>query len=56
MIYDRHPDQQSKWNKAFWARGHYVATAGNISEDAVKKYIREQSEESRKEESEGSAF
>lgn len=22
MIYDRHPEQQSKWNKAFWARGY----------------------------------
>lgn len=20
MIYDRHPELQSKWNKAFWAR------------------------------------
>lgn len=50
MIYDRHPDQQSKWNKAFWARGYYVATIGNVTEDAIKKYIREQSEELRKEE------
>ena len=56
MIYDRHPEQQSKWNKAFWARGYYVATVGNVTEDAIKKYIREQSEESRKEESEGAAF
>ncbi len=24
MIYDRHPEQQSKWNKLFWARGYYV--------------------------------
>lgn len=22
MIYDRHPNLQSKWNKAFWARGY----------------------------------
>lgn len=50
MIYDRHPDQQRKWNKAFWARGYYVATIGNVTEDAIKKYIREQSEELRKEE------
>ena len=56
MIYDRHPEQQSKWNKAFWARGYYVATVGNVTEDAIKKYIQEQSEESRKEESEGAAF
>ena len=56
MIYDRHPEQQSKWNKAFWARGYYVATVGNVTEDAIKKYIREQSEESQKEDSEGAAF
>ena len=56
MIYDRHPELQSKWNKAFWARGYYVATVGNITETAIKKYIQEQSEESRKEDSEGASF
>ena len=49
MLYDRHPKLQSKWDKAFWARGYYVATIGNVTEDVVKKYIEEQSEESRKE-------
>ena len=34
MIYDKHPELQSKWNKAFWARGYYVETIGNITEDA----------------------
>ena len=24
MLYDRHPELQSKWDKAFWARGYYV--------------------------------
>ncbi len=56
MIYDRHPDLQNKWNKAFWTRGYYVAAIGNLTEEAIKKYIAEQSEESRKEDSEGSAF
>ncbi len=56
MIYDRHSEKQSRWNKAFWAGGYYVATVGNITEDAIKKYIREQSEESQKEDSEGAAF
>ncbi len=56
MIYDKHPELQSKWSKAFWARGYYVATVGNITEDAIKKYIQEQSDESRKEDSEGAAF
>ena len=49
MIYDRHPQLQSKWDKALWARGYYVATIGNVTEEAIKKYIEEQSEESRKE-------
>ena len=51
MIFDRHPDKISKWNKGFWARGYYVATVGNITEDAIKKYIREQEETDRQEES-----
>ena len=50
MIYDRHPNLQSKWDKAFWARGYYVETIGNVTESAIKKYIEEQSDESRKEE------
>lgn len=56
MIYDKHPELRSKYNKSFWARGYYVATVGNLTEDAIKKYIQEQSEESRKEDSEGAAF
>ena len=51
MIYDRHPELQSKWNKAFWARGYYIATIGTISEETIKKYIMEQAEEDKKEES-----
>lgn len=50
MIYDRHPELQSKWDKTFWARGYYVSIIGNITEEAIKKYIQEQSEETRKEE------
>ena len=49
MLYDRHPELGNKWDKAFWARGYYVATIGNVTEEAIKKYIEEQSEESRKE-------
>ena len=56
MIYDRHPELQSKWNKAFWARGYYVETIGNITDEAVQKYIKEQAEESRKEDSRGTAL
>ena len=56
MIYDRHPELQSKWNKSFWARGYYVETLGNITEEAVKKYISEQAEDSRKEDMGSSAL
>ena len=56
MIYDRHPELQSKWDKSFWARGYYVSTIGNITEDAIKKYIREQAEESRKADSNSTAL
>ena len=56
MIYDKHPELGSKFNKSFWARGYYVATVGNLTEDAIKKYIQEQSEESQKEDTSGAAF
>ena len=56
MIYDKHPELGSKWNKSFWARGYYVATVGNLTEEAIKKYIQEQSEKSKKEDNQGTAF
>jgi hypothetical protein len=48
MIFDRYPDMGSKFNRHFWARGYYIATVGNISEEAIKKYIAEQEMEDRK--------
>ena len=56
MIYDRHPELQSKWNKAFWSRGYYVETIGNITDEAVQKYIKEQAEASRKEDANSTAL
>lgn len=41
MIYDRYLELQSKWNKAFWERGYYVETIGNINYEVVQKYIKE---------------
>ncbi|MBT9825147.1 hypothetical protein HLY09_17200 [Enterocloster bolteae] len=35
MIDDRLPELQSKWNKAFWTRGHCVETIGNMTDEAV---------------------
>lgn len=37
-------------------RSYYVATIGNVTEEAIKKYITEQSEQSRKEDNEGAAL
>ena len=51
MVHGRHPQLQSKWDKAFWAWGYYIETIGNITGEAVQKYIKEQAEESRKEDS-----
>ena len=48
MIFDRHPEMGSKFNRHFWARGYYVETIGNITEEAIKDYIKEQQEEDRK--------
>ncbi len=48
------PELEGKWNKAFWARGYYVATVGNVTEDAIKKDIQEQCDESKEED--GTAF
>lgn len=56
MIYDRHPELQSKGDKAFVVRGYYIETIGNITDEAVQKYIKEQAEELRKEDSRGTAF
>jgi putative transposase len=40
MIFDKHPEIGSKWDRSFWARGYYVSTIGNITEDAIKRYIK----------------
>ena len=56
MVYDRHPELQSKWYNAFWSRGYYFETICNITDEAVQKYIKEQAEESRKEDSRSTAL
>ena len=46
MVYDRHPELGNKFERDFWARGYYVSTVGNVDEETIKKYIKEQQEES----------
>lgn len=56
MLYDWHPEFHSKWDKAFWARGYYVEKVGDITDEAVWKYIKEQAEESRREDKESTVL
>ena len=48
MIFDRHPELQSKWNKAFWARGYYVSTVGNVTEEAKNGIFKNKAKSLRK--------
>lgn len=42
MIFVKYPEIGNKWDRSFWARGYYVSSLGNITEDAIKRYIQEQ--------------
>ena len=47
MIFDKFPEMSSKWDRVFWTRVYYVTTIGNVNEETIRKYIREQAEESK---------
>ena len=49
MIFDKHPEMGSKFNREFWARGYYVSTIGYANEETIKNYVKAQQEESYKE-------
>ena len=45
MFFDRHPEAGSKWGERhLWARGYYVSTVGNVNEETIRNYIKEQEE------------
>ena len=45
MLFDRYPQYREKTSgRNFWARGYYVATVGNVNEETILKYIKEQEE------------
>lgn len=50
-IHSGYLESRSKGDKEFRAREYYVSVIGNITEDAIKKYIRGRAEESKKEDS-----
>lgn len=45
MLFDRYPEYRQKWtDRHFWARGYYVSTVGNVNEETIIQYIKEQEE------------
>ncbi len=52
MFFDRHPELRPKWNdRHLWARGYFVSTVGNVNEETIRNYIREQEENDKLEDS-----
>lgn len=45
MLFDRHPEFKTRnGDRHFWARGYYVSTVGNVNEETIMQYIRDQEE------------
>ena len=45
MLFDRHPEYKTRnGDRHFWARGYYVSTVGNVNEETIMQYIRNQEE------------
>ena len=48
MIFDKNPQFKQKGkDRHFWARGYYAETVGNVNEETIKNYIKEQTESDR---------
>lgn len=48
MFFDRHPELRvKKSDRHLWARGHFVVTVGNVNEETIINYIRNQEENDR---------
>ena len=46
MVYDRQPElAYGNKDRHLWARGYYVTTVGNVNEETIRQYIRDQEEE-----------
>ena len=43
------------WGNHFWARGYFVSTVG-LNEDVIRRYVKYQEDEERKEENQGRNF
>lgn len=48
MLFDKHPQFKQKGkDRHFRARGYYAETAGNVNEETIKNYIKEQTDSDR---------
>jgi len=47
---DRRKLRESFWGRHLWARGYFVATSGNVTDDVIDEYIRLQGAESQDDE------
>jgi putative transposase len=56
-IFKSYPILKKKpyWGNHFWARGYFVSTVG-LNEDVIRRYVKYQEDEERKEENQGRDF
>ena len=56
-LFKSYPDLKKKpyWGNHFWARGYFVATVG-LDEEMIKKYVKYQEEQEKKEEAQQLGF
>ena len=40
LLMDRRKLREAFWGRHLWARGYFVATSGNVTDDVVAEYIR----------------
>jgi putative transposase len=50
LLQDRRKLREAFWGRHLWARGYFVATSGNVTDDVVAQYIRLQGAEPQDEE------
>ena len=42
LLQDHRKLRKEFWGRHLWARGHFVATTGNVSDEMIAKYIESQ--------------
>ena len=40
LMMEFHHLQKSFWGRHLWARGYFVATSGNVTDEVIQEYIR----------------